>query len=161
MDWLYLYQTSEIVSFKISQYCRMENQMFFFLIDISILFFSNEHSGKMDKIIFLETKMILEPKLYMNGHYIVPGTVFNIESYEKIDKNFEIYSKIDRKHLWKVLYKISSFHCDPTKTWMPWAIFVSDWQGGKSLNLGGTMNCYFVGMMFGRSCTKFILYPHS
>lgn len=75
MDWLYLYQTSEIVSFKIAQYCRMENQKVFFLDQY--YFFSNEHNGKMDKIIFLKTNMMLEPKLYMNGHYIVPGTVFN------------------------------------------------------------------------------------
>jgi hypothetical protein len=75
VDWLYLYQTSEIVSFKIAQYCRMENQKVFFLDQY--YFFSNEHNGKMDKIIFLKTNMMLEPKLYMNGHYIVPGTVFS------------------------------------------------------------------------------------
>ena len=53
----------------------MENQKFFFLDQY--YFFSNEHNGKMDKIIFLKTNMMLEPKLYMNGHYIVPGIVFN------------------------------------------------------------------------------------
>jgi hypothetical protein len=43
------------------------------------------------------------------------------------------------------------------KTWSPWAILVSHWLKFKksSLKLGDTMNCYFVGMMYGRSCTKF------
>ena len=62
------------------------------------------------------------------------------------------------KHLWKVLYKISSFHADWTKKWSPWASLDSDWlifKKSSSLKLGGTMNCYFVGMMYGRSCTKF------
>jgi hypothetical protein len=42
--------------------------------------------------------------------------------------------------------------------WLPWAILVSDWLKFKKsspLKLGGTMNCYFVGMMYGKSCTKF------
>jgi hypothetical protein len=34
------------------------------------------------------------------------------------------------------------------KTWLPWAILVSDWlkfNESSPLKLGGTMNCYFVG----------------
>jgi len=44
------------------------------------------------------------------------------------------------------------------KTWSTWAILVSDWlkfSKSSPLKLGGTMNCYFVGMMYGRSCTQF------
>jgi len=66
--------------------------------------------------------------------------------------------KFYRKHLWKVLYKISSFHPDWTKTWSLWAILVSDWLKFKKsspLKLGGIMNCCFVGMIYGRSCTTF------
>ena len=33
-----------------------------------------------------------------------------------------------RKHLWKVLYKIFSFHLYWTKKWLPWATLVSDWR---------------------------------
>ena len=64
-----------------------------------------------------------------------------------------------RKHLWKVLYMISSFHADWTKTWSPRAILVSDWlkfiKKSSPLKLGGTMNCYFVEMMYGRSLHNF------
>ena len=35
--------------------------------------------------------------------------------------------KFYRKHLWNVLYNISSFHPDCTITWSPSAILVSDW----------------------------------
>jgi len=96
--------------------------------------------------------MMFEPKLYMNGHYIVPGTVFNIESYEKMDKNFEIACPNTAKFTGNIYGRSSirfpHFILIRQKTWMPWAILVSDWQGGKSLKLGGTMNCYFVGMMY-------------
>ena len=62
-------------------------------------------------------------------------------------------AKFCRKHLWKV----SSFPPDWIKTWSPRAILVSQWLRflKSSLKLGGTMNCYFVGMMYGISCTKF------
>ena len=66
--------------------------------------------------------------------------------------------KFGRNHLWNVLSKISSFHPDWTKTWSPRAILVSQWLGflkSSPLKLGGTMNCYFVGMMYGISCAKF------
>jgi hypothetical protein len=50
--------------------------------------------------------------------------------------------------IWKVLYKISPFYPDWTKTWSSWAIPVSDWLKFKKksppLKLGGRMNCYFV-----------------
>jgi hypothetical protein len=45
--------------------------------------------------------------------------------------------------IWKVLYKISPFHPDWTKTLSPWAIPVSDWLKLKKkspLKLGGRMN---------------------
>ena len=41
-----------------------------------------------------------------------------------------------------------------------WAILVSDWLTPKQsfpLKLGGTMNCFFVGMMYERSCTNFYI----
>jgi len=44
------------------------------------------------------------------------------------------------------------------RTWSPWAILISDWlkfNKSSPLKLGDTMNYYFVGMMYGRSCTKF------
>ena len=46
------------------------------------------------------------------------------------------------------------------KTWSPWAILVSDWLKFKksSLKLGGTMNCYFVGMMYWRSPFKIAIF---
>ena len=58
-------------------------------------------------------------------------------------------AKFYRKHLWK-----------DKKTWSPWAILVSDWLKFKksSLKLGGTMNCYFLGIMYGISCTKFLYF---
>ena len=44
------------------------------------------------------------------------------------------------------------------KSWSPWAILVSVWLKFKTksapLKLGGTMNCYFGGMKYRRSCTK-------
>ena len=43
------------------------------------------------------------------------------------------------------------------KTWSSWAIPVSDWlkfNKSSPLKLGCTMNCYFVRIMYGRSCTK-------
>jgi hypothetical protein len=43
------------------------------------------------------------------------------------------------------------------KTWSSWAILVSDWLKYKKsspLKLRITMNCYFVGMMYWRSCVK-------
>jgi hypothetical protein len=54
--------------------------------------------------------------------------------------------------------KIAHFILIGQKTWSPWAILVSDWLKHKKsspLKLGGTINCYFVGIMYGRSCTKF------
>jgi hypothetical protein len=54
--------------------------------------------------------------------------------------------------------KIAHFILIGQKTWLPWAILVSDWLKHKKsspLKLGGTINCYFVGIMYGRSCTKF------
>ena len=56
---------------------------------------------------------------------------------------------------------IFSFHPDWTKTWSPWAILISDWlklKKSSPLKLGGTMNCYFVGMMYGRFCSKFPIF---
>ena len=67
-------------------------------------------------------------------------------------------AKFYTKHLWKVLNKISSFHHDWTKTWSLWQfLFLIGLNLKKSSpqKLGGTMNCYFVGIMYGRSCTKF------
>ena len=53
--------------------------------------------------------------------------------------------------------KIFSFNPDWTKTRSPWVILVSDWLKFKTspLKLGGTINCYFVRMMYGRSCKKY------
>ena len=39
---------------------------------------------------------------------------------------YSCHHKFYRKYLWKVLYKIFSFHPDRTKIWSPWAILVSD-----------------------------------
>ena len=65
-------------------------------------------------------------------------------------------TKFYRKHLWKVLYKIS-FSCRlDKKTWSPCAILVSHWPKcfiSSPLKIVRSMNCYFVGMMYGRSCT--------
>ena len=44
------------------------------------------------------------------------------------------------------------------KTWSQWLIHVSDglkFKKSSLLKLWGTMNCYFVGIIYGRSCTKF------
>ena len=51
----------------------------------------------------------------------------------------------------------STFHPDSdwTKTWLPCEILVSDWLTFKKYSPLGTMNCYFVWMVYGRSCTKF------
>ena len=41
--------------------------------------------------------------------------------------------------------------------WSSWSILLSDWLKFKKnslLKVGGTMNCYFVGIMYGRSCAK-------
>jgi hypothetical protein len=43
--------------------------------------------------------------------------------------------KLGRKHLWKVLYKIASFHPVWTKTWSAWGIHVSDWLKFKENHL--------------------------
>jgi hypothetical protein len=46
---------------------------------------------------------------------------------------------------------------DWTKAWSLWAILVSGWlklKKNSPLKLEGIMNCYFVGMMYGRSCLK-------
>ena len=43
------------------------------------------------------------------------------------------------------------------KSWSRWAILISDWlkfRKSGPLTLGGTMNWYFVGMMYGGFCTK-------
>jgi hypothetical protein len=45
----------------------------------------------------------------------------------QINRNF-----IGRKHLWKVLYKVS-FHPDPLKNMAIQAILVSDWLISKNL----------------------------
>ena len=42
-------------------------------------------------------------------------------------------SKFYRKHLWKIFYRISSFHPNWTKTWSPWTILVSDWLKFKKI----------------------------
>jgi hypothetical protein len=39
--------------------------------------------------------------------------------------------KLGRKHLWKVLYKIAHFVPIRCQTWLPQAIFVSDWLISK------------------------------
>ena len=66
-------------------------------------------------------------------------------------------AKFYRKYLLKVLYQISHFIPIGQKTWSKWAFLIYDWLEFKKspLKLGGAMNCYFVGMMYGRSCTKF------
>jgi hypothetical protein len=48
-------------------------------------------------------------------------------------------AKFDRRHLWKVLYKISSCHLKWKKTFSPLTILVSDWvQLNTILKLEGT-----------------------
>ena len=71
-------------------------------------------------------------------------------------------TKFNRKHLWKVLYNISSFHTDWTKTMITmgnscfWLAEIL--KKNSLLKLGGTMNFYFVWMMYWRSCTKFLYF---
>ena len=58
---------------------------------------------------------------------------------------------VSMKHLWNVFCKISSQldknMCNSCFCWLK--------LEKSSLKLGGTMNCYFVGMMYERSYTKF------
>ena len=64
-----------------------------------------------------------------------------------------------RKHLWKVLYKIFSFHLYWTKTWLPWATLVSDWRKFLFFSLKplGQMNRNLVGNIYGRSPIPLLL----
>jgi hypothetical protein len=58
------------------------------------------------------------------------------------------------KHLWKALCKISS-QLDKNMVAMGNSCFwLAEIKKKSPLQLGGTMNCYFVGMMYGRSCTN-------
>ena len=67
-------------------------------------------------------------------------------------------AKFYRKHLCKVLFKISSFHSN----WTTDMVIIGNscfWQAETKqkkspLKLRGTTNCYFVGMMYGRSNSK-------
>jgi hypothetical protein len=55
--------------------------------------------------------------------------------------------------------KVMHLHPDWTKTWSTWTIIFSDSLKFKTsfhLNLGGTMHCFFVGLMNGISCTNLV-----
>ena len=53
-----------------------------------------------------------------------------------------------RKHLWKFLYKIYSFHPKWTKN--HWKLLFLKYKKSSPLKLGDTMNCYFVGILYRR-----------
>ena len=62
--------------------------------------------------------------------------------------------KLGRKHLWKFSIKIARFILDGIG-WHGLFLFLMKFLKSAHLKLGSTMNCYFLGMMYRRSCTKF------
>ena len=70
--------------------------------------------------------------LFLGGKFLNKILIWN--NFEKKNK-----AKFDRRHLWKVLYKISSCHFNWKKTASPLTILVFDWvQLSKILKLEGT-----------------------
>jgi hypothetical protein len=69
-------------------------------------------------------------------------------------------TKLGRKHLYKVLYKVSSFHPIPQKQiWPPRAILVSDWlmlKKSSPLKLLGQMEPNLAGSIYVRSSIKLL-----
>ena len=68
-------------------------------------------------------------------------------------------TKLGRKHLCKVLYKVCSFRSIRQQTWPPWAILSSDWlnfQKFSPIKPLGQMEANLAESIYGRSYTKFV-----
>jgi hypothetical protein len=68
-------------------------------------------------------------------------------------------TKLGRKHLYKVLYKVSSFRSIRQQIWLPRAILVSDWlmlKKSSSLKLLGQMEPNLAGIIYVRSSIELL-----
>ena len=68
-------------------------------------------------------------------------------------------TKLGRKHLYKVLYKVSSFRSIRRQIWLPRAILVSDWlmlKKSSSLKLLGQMEPNLAGIIYVRSSIELL-----